>query len=136
MRISGRQYFKGDGNVAVEVAAIDDHDVTENLYGHMEDLRAILDGVPAQHRAAVKVDLRSWNDEGGFPRACIAISYDRPATSAEIAAERAKKVSEIGAKRNWLRENIERLLVQAKEDGIDPAELGIGIEEKTYVIGR
>lgn len=134
--MSGTEYFRGDGTVVVDVAKIEDHDVTENLYGHMEDLRGILDLIPAQHRASAKIDVRAWNDDGGWANSTIVISYERPATSAEIEAERAKKHAEVGGTRQWLRQNIERILAQAKEAGVDPAELGIEVDESRFVVRR
>lgn len=136
MRMSGREYFREGGTVVVEVAKIEDHDVTENLYGHMEDLRGVLDQIPAQHRAAAKIDVRAWNDGGGYANATIVISYERPATSAEIETERAKKAAEVGGTRQWLRQNIERILDQAKEAGIDPSDIGIEVDESRYVVSR
>ncbi len=134
MRMSGREYFKGDGNVVVEVAKIEDHDVTENLFGHMEDLRGVLDHIPAQYRAAAKIDVRAWSDDGGYPNATIVVSYERPATSAEIEADRAKKVEAVGVKRQWLRQNIELILEHARESRIDPAEFGIEVCDGKYVV--
>ncbi len=136
MRMSGREYFREGGTVVVEVAKIEDHDVTENLYGHMEDLRGVLDQIPAQHRAAAKIDIRAWNDEGGYANATIVVSYERPATSAEIEAERAKKAAEIGETQKWLRQSIERMLEQAKHAGVAPADLGIEVDEGKYVVSR
>lgn len=49
-----------DGKVTVEVARINDHDVTANLFGHMEDLRGILDCIPAAYRASTEIDLRKY----------------------------------------------------------------------------
>jgi hypothetical protein len=136
MRVSGREYFKGDGNVVVEVAKIEDHDITENLFGHMEDLRGVLDQIPAQHRADAKIDVRAWNDEGGYANATVVISYERPPTSTEIEAERAKKAAEVGGTRQWLRQNIERILEQAREAGIDPTDIGIEVDEWKFVVRR
>jgi hypothetical protein len=131
-----RQYFKDEKTVVVEVAKIEDHDVTENLFGHMEDLREVLDQIPAQYRTAAKIDVRAWNDEGGYASATIVISYERPATAPELEVERAKKAAEVGGTRQWLRQNIERILEQAKEAGIDPSDIGIEVDEWKYVVRR
>lgn len=136
MRMVDRQYFKDEKTVVVEVAKIEDHEVTENLFGHMEDLREVLDQIPAQYRVSSKIDVRAWNDDGGWANATIVISYERPATTAELEAERTKKAAEVGGTRQWLRQNIERILEQAKDADVDPADIGIEVDEWKYVVRR
>jgi hypothetical protein len=125
-----------DGQVVVDVATIPEFEITQNLFGHMEDLREVMDTIPAQHRAQAKIEMRTWSDHGGYPDGALFISYARPATPEEIERERQKSIVEAGNKREWLRRTIVRTLEEAKADGIAPSELGITVDEWNYVVRR
>jgi hypothetical protein len=121
-----------DGIATVEVARIPEYNVSDNLFAHMEDLRGILDGIPAQYRADTRIEVMG----DGHDSCALVIYYKRPATADELAMERTFLVTDAKQRSTWLRGNITSILELAAKAELDPKELGIEVLEDRYVIQR
>jgi len=125
--MAGKTRIIGD-RALVEAARIREHEMTENLFGHMEDLREILDGIPAHHRGAAKIGIWGEGD--------LVITYERPATPEEIEIDRAELRQGVCSNENWIRKQIENVLRDAAALGMASAEIGISVEKDAYVVTR
>ena len=68
--------------ITVNVATIEQCDVTGSLSVFIEDMKSYLDGVPQEYRAAVEIEMERGDPEWGDP-AQLVISYERPETDSE-----------------------------------------------------
>lgn len=117
------------GNEAhIEVARIRDSDLNEYLFGHLEDLREILDSIPGQYRGSAKIQF--WGD-------CdLRVFYTRPATFEEVEAELADQRRLIESEHQWLKNSIDSLLTRAAALGVDPSAIGLTVSDTSYVVKR
>lgn len=122
-----RKRLEGD-KVIVEAARMRDGDMTENLFGHMEDLREVMDGIPPLYRGSAKIGIWSETD--------LVVTYERPATVEEMEEERKALREGFLGNGHWLRTVVENTLRDAARIGVDPSEIGVSVTDGSYVITK
>jgi len=108
--------------------------ISSNAYAFMEDMRAVLDGIPSEFRATAEIDFRTWSDRDGYPEGMVAMTYKRPPTAKEIALNETRDRSNVLSEGKWISNKITQILADAETAGLKPAEVGIAVVDGKFVV--
>lgn len=123
-----------EGKVEITAQKWEPHGISSNAFAFMEDMRAVLDGIPAEFRATTEIDFRTWSDREGYPEGMVAMTYKRPPTPKEIALNDERDRSRVLSEGKWISSKIAALLAAASESGMKPTDIGIEVVDGKFVV--
>jgi hypothetical protein len=137
--MSDVHYNGRDGKMVVTVEGMRRHRGNlpgGNMFAFLDEMRALLDRVPPEHRAAVQIFFGAIEDEDGYPELQADVFYTRDETEAERAARVASHRDWVADQVARLRSDAELLCAEAGEFGLDLAALGVVVTPQALKLAR
>jgi hypothetical protein len=109
---------------------------TKNAYAFIDEIRGALDKIEPAYRSSADVYFRRWEDQEGYPCGSVSLNYRRPASEEEVLMDKARQRKSWDDDRSWIENRLASLLEEATRAGLTAADLGIGVEDGSYIFVR